>query len=400
MMAAGAAAEAGAGVTLLEKNDRLGKKLRITGKGRCNVTNACGVQELIANVPANGRFLFGAVSRFTPWDLMSFFEERGLALKTERGDRVFPCSDKAGDVVQCLQGYVEETGCCLAWGAADKLLLEEGAVKGVQLRSGRCIEADAVVVACGGMSYPLTGSTGDGYRLARQAGHRVVPPVPSLVPLTAAEDWCRDLQGLSLRNVSLWAEDVTTGKTVYKDFGELLFTHFGLSGPLVLSASAHMRPMQAGRYRVHINLKPALSEQQLDLRLQRDFTTNRNRDFINSLGALLPRKLIPVAVRLSEIEGNLKCNQITREQRQAFARLLQDLTLTVQGFRPIEEAIVTAGGVAVDEVNPATMGSKLVSGLYFAGEVLDVDAYTGGFNLQIAFSTGRLAGQAAAKTAG
>ncbi|HIW73147.1 MAG TPA: NAD(P)/FAD-dependent oxidoreductase [Firmicutes bacterium] len=396
LMAAWAAAVRGLSVTVVERNARMGRKLMITGKGRCNVTNNCAVPDFIAHVPENGRFLYGALSAFTPQDMMAFLEENGLAVKTERGNRVFPCSDKARDVVDALVGTVRRAGCRFVQGRAAELLLRDGACRGVRLEGGEELEADGVIVCTGGLSYPLTGSTGDGYRLAAQAGHTVVPPRPSLVPLVCRESWCRDAQGLSLRNCALRVEDGRSGKTLFEDFGEMLFTHFGVSGPMALSASAHMREMEPGRYRLYVDLKPALTPEQLDARLVRDLTENRNRDFGNSLGALLPRSLCPVVVSLSGIRPEAKCHSVTREQRRALAALLKALPLTVEGFRPVEEAIVTSGGVKVGELNPRTMESKKVRGLYFAGEVLDVDAYTGGFNLQIAFSTGVAAGRHAA----
>ena len=395
MMAAGTAASRGLSVCLLEKNASLGKKLRITGKGRCNVTNACDVRTVVESAPTNGRFLYGAVSQFSPDDTVRFFEGLGVRLKTERGNRVFPVSDKAADIAEALAGYVHGSGVKVIRGDAEYLLLENECVRGAVLNDGRNIDADCVAVCCGGASYPGTGSTGDGYRLARQAGHKIVPLRPSLVPLVAQggdEDDCRDMMGLSLKNVSVRVMDSVRKKTVYEDFGELLFTHFGLSGPCILSASAHMRSMEPGRYRVAIDLKPGLSPEKLDARLLRDFGENHNRDFANSLAALLPHKLIPVAVRRSGIPPETKCNALTREMRHSFGSLLKDFEIGIAGFRPIAEAIVTSGGVAVGEVDPKTMESKLVHGLFFAGEVLDVDAYTGGFNLQIAFSTGRLAG--------
>lgn len=393
MMAAGTAAERGLRVCLLEKNAVLGRKLRITGKGRCNVTNRCDVRTLIASVPKNGRFLFGAVSRFAPEDTVAFFESRGLPLKTERGNRVFPVSDRAADVAECLEKYVRESGARVTRGEAERLLLENGAVRGVTLKDGREIPARSVAVCCGGASYPSTGSTGAGYRLARQAGHTVTPLRPSLVPLVARGRDCREMMGLSLRNVAVAVTDTALKKAVYRDFGELLFTHFGLSGPVILSASAHMDRMAPGRYRVSVDLKPALSPEKLDARLVRDFGLNRNREFCNSLSALLPRKMIPVAVRRSGIPPDTRCNAITREMRRGFGELLKSFEIEIEGFRPIEEAIVTSGGVSTDEIDPRTMESRLVKGLYFAGEVVDVDAYTGGFNLQIAFSTGRAAGK-------
>ena len=400
MMAAGRAAELGLSVCLVEKNERLGRKLAITGKGRCNITNNCTVQELVASVPSNGRFLYGAVSAFTPQDTMAFFENLGVPVKTERGNRVFPVSDRALDVAQALEGWLRRNGCRVVRGEADSLLLEGEAAEGVRMKDSSVLHGGAVLVACGGVSYPGTGSTGDGFRLAEQAGHTVTPLRPSLVPLIAGEEDCAELMGLSLRNIGLSVWDRKKKKEIYSDFGELLFTHFGLSGPVILSASSHIREMEPGRYEARIDLKPALTPEQLDARLRRDFGENKNRDFANSLGALLPRKLIPVAVRRSGIPGTLKCNAITREMRWDFLRLLKCFPFTVEGFRPIAEAIVTSGGVSVKELQPKTMESKLVRNLYFAGEVIDVDAYTGGFNLQIAFSTGRAAAEAAARKQG
>ena len=391
LMAAGYAAELGAKVCLLEKMDRPGKKLSITGKGRCNVTNNCSRDIFMDSVPGNGKFLYGAFSGFSCQDTIAFFESHGLPLKTERGNRVFPISDKAQDVVDTLVRYNEEGNVTFLKGRAVSLLQEDNTVRGVRLENGKELFAGSVILACGGASYPGTGSNGDGYRLAQEGGHSIRPLKPSLVPLVAAGEDCRDMMGLSLRNIGLSVWDNAKKKEIYRDFGELLFTHFGLSGPVILSASSHMRQMEPGRYRVDIDLKPALRPEQLDARLQRDFSQNLNRDFLNSLSALLPRKLIPVAVKRSGIPGNKKCNSITREERQRFGALLKAFSVDITGFRPIEEAIVTSGGVDVREVSPHTMESKLLPGLFFAGEMLDVDAYTGGFNLQIAFSTGRAA---------
>lgn len=399
MMAAGTAARNGCRVCLVEKNDRLGRKIRITGKGRCNLTNDCEVQTLIASVPGNGRFLFSAVTQFSPRDTMRFFEELGLPLKVERGNRVFPVSDQAQDVIDALSGFLQSAGVQVVTGTVRELLIQDGSACGVILSDGNVLKAKKIILCCGGASYPGTGSTGDGYLFARRAGHTVMPLRPSLVPLEAEGDDCRQMMGLSLKNVSLRVFDTEKKKQIYDDFGEMLFTHFGLSGPMVLSASAHMHDMSPGRYRISVDLKPALTPEQLDARIQRDFERNRNRDFMNSLGALLPRKLIPVAVRRSGISPEMKCNQITREMRRNLAEMLKDFTFSITGFRPIAEAIVTSGGVKVSEINPKTMESKLVSGLYFAGEIIDVDAYTGGFNLQIAFSTGRLAGNSASEKA-
>ncbi len=394
LMAAGTAAGCGRRTLLVEKNARCARKVLITGKGRCNVTNNCEIPEFIENVATGGRFLYSALSQFSPRDAVAFFEEHGVPLKTERGNRVFPETDRAKDIADCLEAYARASGCGVRTGTVQALLLEDGRVTGVQLADGEKIHAESVIVCTGGLSYPLTGSTGDGYRLARQAGHTVVQPGPSLVPLVACEHWCGELMGLSLRNVSVQAVDLMAGgKTVFQGFGEMLFTHFGLSGPLILSASCHLRQMQRGRYQVKIDLKPALDAAQLDKRLQRDFEKYANRDFANALGDLLPAKCIPVIVRLSGIAPDCKVHQVSREDRQRLGALLKNLTVTVKGFRPVDEAIVTTGGVNTKEVLPKTMESKLVKGLFFAGEVLDVDAYTGGFNLQIAYATGYAAGR-------
>ncbi len=394
LLAAGTAAQRGHAVTILERNERPARKVMITGKGRCNLTNHCTlINELVAQVPTNGRFLHGAFSRFMPQDIMELVENEGVELKIERGNRVFPVSDKAVDIVDALVRFATKNGAKLRQGRATALLLENGAVTGVKTEDGETIFADRVIVATGGMSYPLTGSTGDGYTLAKQAGHTIADPKPSLVPLVCHEGFCSDLQGLSLRNVAITVRDKTNYKEVYTDFGEMLFTHFGVSGPMILSASTHLRPMEKGRYEIQIDLKPALSYEQLDARVQREFLAASNKNFINALDSLLPKKLVPVVVRLCGVKPSLKVNQVTREMRGRLVNLLKDLTVTVNGFRPIEEAIVTSGGVHVKEVDPKTMQSKLCEGLYFAGEVLDVDAYTGGFNLQIAFSTGHLAGE-------
>lgn len=401
LMAAGFAARAGARVTVIERNPRPARKVLITGKGRCNVThNSTDIRALVEAVPANGRFLYSAFSGFMPADTMAFFERQGVPLKTERGGRVFPQSDRARDIADALEHFALSGGAGLLQGRALQLQTDQGRVAGVCTQEGQSVAADAVIIATGGLSYPLTGSTGDGYELARSAGHTIVAPHPSLSALNVHEGWCSDLQGLSLRNSAVTVEDTVRKRTIYTDFGEMLFTHFGVSGPMVLSASAHMRPMERGRYRIHIDLKPALTPEQLDKRILRDFEENKNRNFINALDLLLPKKIVPVLVRLSGIPASQKVHAVTREQRQQLARLLKDLTVTVTGFRPVEEAIVTAGGVSTREVDPRTMQSRLMPGLYFAGEVMDVDAYTGGYNLQIAFSTGRLAGLSAAAQEG
>ncbi len=393
LIAAGTAGEAGKRVLLIEKNDKVGRKVMITGKGRCNVTNNCNlINELIANVPTNGRFLYGAFSKFMPADTMDLFEGLGVDLKVERGERVFPVSDKAVDIVDALNRYSQTGHTKRIKGTVKELIIEGDRVCGVTLENGESYRGESVIVATGGASYPLTGSTGDGYELAKQAGHSIVPLKPSLVPLVCHEGFCMDLQGLSLRNVAISVLDSDSYKEIYTDFGEMLFTHFGVSGPLILSASAHMKDIRPKKYEIHIDLKPALTYEQLDKRIQRDFLENSNKNFINALDALLPKKLVPVIVRLTGIKPSTKVNQVTKEQRANLVNLLKDLKVTVLGFRPIEEAIVTSGGVSTKEIDPKTMESKKCKGLYFAGEVIDVDAYTGGFNLQIAFSTGKLAG--------
>lgn len=397
LMAAGAAANEGVETIVLERNERPARKLMITGKGRCNVTNNCtSLQELIANVPRNGRFLYGAFSKFMPSDVIDFFESRGVELKTERGNRVFPVSDNAADIVDALAAYAKSRARFMN-GRAQALIVENSKIIGVETESGDKIFADKIIIATGGLSYPGTGSTGDGYKLAMQAGHNVTQLLPSLVPLEIHEGFCSNLMGLSLKNTAIKVVDTESGKTVYTDFGEMLFTHFGVSGPMILSASAHMHDMKSGKYKIYIDLKPALTLEQLDARILRDFSENINRNFINALNSLLPKKLVPVIVKLSGINLSTKVNQITKEQRRALAQLLKGLCITVTDFRPVAEAIITSGGIDISQINPKTMESKLVSGLYFAGEVIDADAYTGGFNLQIAFSTGRLAGLSAAE---
>ena len=393
-MAAGTISGRGKDVAILERNDKPARKVAITGKGRCNVTNNCKeLSELIANVLTNGRFLYSAFSNFMPQDTIDLIEDMDIPLKCERGNRVFPCSDKATDIVDALVHYGTDDGAQIIHGRAKELIIKDGVLKGVRTFDGEEIAADKVIIATGGKSYPLTGSTGDGYELARQAGHTIIEPKPSLVPLNAHEGFCTDLMGLSLRNVTMKVIDTKKkNKIIYDDFGEMLFTHFGVSGPMVLSASSRIRDMEPGRYIISIDLKPALTEEQLDARILRDFSENTNKDFINSLGALLPRKLIPVTVKLSGIRANEKVNQITKEQRHKLVTLLKNFKVTIKSFRPIDEAIVTSGGVKISEIDPKTMQSKLLPGLYFAGEVIDVDAYTGGFNLQIAYSTGYTAG--------
>ena len=392
MTAAIFASEAGAKVTLIERNDRLGKKLLITGKGRCNLTNNSDINTHIENTPTNPRFMYTALNNFTPQDVMEFFESLGAPLKTERGDRVFPVSDKAGDICGALKRRMNRLGVEIVTARVTDIAVERD---GFSVSAGGDVyHSDAVIIATGGASYPLTGSTGDGYKFAQNLGHTIVVPKPSLVPIECSEKWVKEAMGLSLKNVSLTVMD--GDKEVYFEQGEMLITHFGVSGPLVLSASSHMKGLGGKKFGLFIDLKPALDFETLDKRLQGDFSKNINRDFINSLGELLPSKLIPIVVRLSGIDGRHKCNSITREERHGLVSLLKALPLTAIKFRPIDEAIITSGGVNVKEISPKTMESKIVPGLYFAGEVIDVDAYTGGFNLQIAFATARLAAESAA----
>lgn len=397
MLAAITASKAGASVTLLERNQKVGRKLYITGKGRCNLTNDCSVEEALRNTTHNGRFLMSAMTRFPPSAVKELFTTLGVPLKTERGNRVFPQSDKASDIIDALFMTLRRQRVAIVEDRAERILLEHGKVCGVQAEHGRH-HCDAVILATGGASYPLTGATGDGYHMADELGHTILTPEPSLIALVEEGRLCARMQGLSLRNVSVKVKS-SKGKVVFSEQGELLFTHFGLSGPLILSASAHMRDFHKDRYTVYIDLKPALDEQTLDARLLREFAENANRAFHNVLENLEPRLLAPVLTELSGIPAETKCNTITREQRRGLVELLKGLKISIKGPRPVEEAIVTSGGVKVSEVNPKTMESKLVDGLYFAGEVLDVDAYTGGFNLQIAWCTGHAAGEAAAEEA-
>ena len=398
LMAAATAAElcdpATDKILLIEQNDRMGKKLRITGKGRCNLTNDCDRDEFLSNVPTNPRFLYAALANFDTQDTKVYFEGLGVPLKTERGKRVFPVSDKAGDVVEALVRQCRAVGVQFVTGRVSAIHTEEGSITALTVGS-RQIPVAAAILCTGGCSYPVTGSDGNGYRLVERLGHTIIPPTPSLGPLVCSGDLCARMMGLSLRNVRLRVMDTAANKCIYEDFGEMLFTHYGVTGPLVLSASAHIPDVTSGKYALHINLKPALDDAALDARLLSDFAKYANRDFINALGDLLPLKAIEPAVDLSGIDPRRKVNTITKEERHALARVLHDLVITPIRPRPIAEAIITKGGVSVKEVNPKTMESKLVSGLYFAGEVLDVDAYTGGFNLQIAFSTARLAAQSA-----
>lgn len=395
MMAALAARRAGAAVVLLEPNEKLGRKLYITGKGRCNLTNNTTPEGVLAHVTRNGRFLYSAVTRFPPAAVMEYFEALGVPLKTERGGRVFPCSDRAADVIDALFFALKKEGVVLRRGKAEELRLAQGRVVGVSLGE-ESLPAGAVILATGGLSYPATGSTGDGYDLARRAGHTIVQPAPSLVPLESSDPCCGQMQGLALKNVVLTVKN-RKGKIVYRELGELLFTHFGLSGPLVLSASAHMRSFDKDQYTCVIDLKPALEESALDARLVRELTANANRDMANVMGTLLPRLMIPVVLQRAEVPSDRKAHDLTKGERRRLLETLKGFRIPVSGPRPIAEAIITAGGVKVGEVDPKTMASKKTDGLYFAGELLDVDAYTGGFNLQIAWATGRAAGESAAE---
>ncbi len=389
MMAAVAAAGRGRQVCLIEKNEKLGKKLFITGKGRCNVTNAADTETLLANVCTNPKFLYSAFYSFDNRAVMDFLEQAGCPLKTERGERVFPVSDHSSDVIAAFRRELEKRGVEIRLHTVvKKLCVEDGRITGVFLEEGKYLSGGKVVVCSGGISYPSTGSTGDGYRFAEETGHRVTETRPALVPFNIEEEWCGQLMGLALKNVSLRL--ICGKREVYEGFGEMLFTHFGISGPLVLSASSFYVP--GGNTEVMLDLKPAMDEEQLDKRLLRDFEGNKNRQFRNALGGLFPIKLIPVMIALSGIHPDKKVNEITREERRSFVNLIKNLPLTVTGTRNFAEAIITRGGVSVKDINPSTMESKKVMGLYFAGEVLDLDALTGGFNLQIAWSTGHLAG--------
>lgn len=391
LIAGAQAAKRGLDVTIVERNSRPARKVMITGKGRCNVTNACfDINELISNVVRNPRFMYSAFSSFMPYDTMALLQDMGVETKIERGNRVFPVSDKAVDVVDALVKNAKQSGVKFVQGCVTSFNIENGIVKSVNLENGDIIDGDAFAICTGGKSYASTGSDGIGYELAKSVGHTITLLKPSLVSLIASNGFIPDLQGLSLRNISIKLLD--GDREVFNDFGEMLFTHYGVSGPVILSASAHMQSPREHNYKIIIDLKPALDYAALDKRIQRDFSEFANRDFINSLEKLLPNKLIPVMVKRSTIPPSLKVNQITKEQRQSLVELFKNFIVDVIDFRPINEAIVTSGGVDVKEINPKTMQSKLVDNLYFAGEVIDVDAYTGGFNLQIAFSTGFLCG--------
>jgi predicted Rossmann fold flavoprotein len=392
LVAAGKAAERGLDVTLVEKNRVVGKKLLITGKGRCNITNDTDIDGLVQNIPGNGNFLYSSFYNFSNHDIIDFFNKLGVKTKVERGGRVFPASDSSKDVVDALYRYVNDRGVRLMLGAAaSEVTANNGKVDKVLLKNDGELKCDSVILATGGASYPGTGSTGDGYEMARRLGHKVTPLRPSLVPLLTEEQWVKEMQGLSLKNVeiTMYYKDK---RKVYSDFGEMLFTHFGVSGPIILSASRHILDYGYKDVKLIIDLKPALSEEQLDARILRDFEKVHRKQFKNSLNELLPQKMIPVVVRLSGIDPEKPVNQISKAERKKLAMLLKGLELNIIGSRPIKEAIVTSGGVDTDGINPSTMESKLVKGLFFAGEIIDVDAYTGGFNLTIAFSTGCLAG--------
>ena len=394
MMAAGSAAANGAQVTMFERNERVGRKLAITGKGRCNLTNNCDVEEFMRHVPRNPRFLYAALAAFTPADTMDFFESLGVPLKTERGRRVFPVSDKAYDIVDALRSFCVKSGVHIISERVKSVTTEGDTVTGVITESGRKLGFDRVIVATGGLSYPTTGSDGDGYGFARELGIKVTETSPSLVPLETEGNVCSELSGLTLKNVSLTICDDRTSKEVFSEQGELLFAHFGITGPLVLSASAHME--DRGGYTAKIDFKPALDEKTLNERLLSDFEKYKNRDMINACSDLLPQAVIPHMLRAAGIDSSLKCHSLTKAARLSLLRTLKAFPLKIAGKRPIEEAVITRGGVDVKELSPKTMESRRVHGLYFCGEVIDVDAYTGGYNLQIAFSTGRAAGIAAA----
>lgn len=377
-------------VVLIEKNNKLGKKLFITGKGRCNVTNGKDISEFFDYIPTNSYFLYSALYTFTNEDTIKFFKENGVELKIERGDRVFPKSDKSSDIIKAFEKALIENNIEIRLGVAVKdLKVKNRKITSVILDSGEYIECDNVILATGGASYPQTGSNGDGFRFGKKLGHNIVPIKPSLVPIEIDEDWVKEVQGLSLRNIQLTVLN-SNNKVIFKEQGEMLFTHFGISGPLCLSASSLIK--SEGKYKIVINLKPALSEKELDLRIQKDFLKYNNKDFKNALNDLFPQKLIPIMINLSKIPENQKVNSITKEQRRYFVNLISNLTMNVKGLRAIDEAIVTSGGIDTKEIDPSTMKSKVISNLSFAGEIIDVDAYTGGYNVQIAISTGFIAG--------
>ncbi len=389
MIASGTLAKEFSKVILLEKNKFLGKKLRITGKGRCNITNNADIEEFINNVPTNPRFLYSAFYSFTNQDIISLLNSLGVKTKVERGERVFPESDSAKEVSDALKKYALSKNVTLINAEVTELLTKDEKITGVKTTKGD-IFADYVVLATGGCSYPLTGSDGKGYEFAKKLGHTIITPKPSLIPIVTHEKWVADLMGLSLKNIEISVIN-KKGKKIYTDFGEMLFTHFGVSGPVILSASAHMKNIEKESYKISIDLKPALDFEKLDKRIYRDFEQFKNKHIINALDELLPKALIPIVIQLSEIPEHKAVNSITKEERQKLAKTIKELTVSVKAFRPIDEAIITSGGIKVSEINPSTMESKIIENLYFAGEIIDVDAYTGGFNLQIAYSTGYLA---------
>ncbi len=399
MMAAITAAKAGADVVLLEKNEKTGKKLFITGKGRCNVTNACDTENLFANVMEHSKFLYSAVYGYDNQAVMQFFEDAGCHLKTERGQRVFPESDHSSDILRALDREMQKAGVKVRLNSeVEEVLIdnEKKQILGVRLHNREKIMADRLIIATGGISYVLTGSTGDGYRFAREAGHSVTELSPALVPFNIEEDWCKQLQGLSLRNVEATIE--VEGRNIYSDFGEMLFTHYGVSGPLMLSGSSYYVHKAGNRpAKLYIDLKPALTQEQLDKRILREFDANRNKQFKNAIATLFPAKMQNIMPMLAQIDPEKKVNEITKEERERFLHTIKHLELTITGVRDYNEAIITKGGVKLSEINPSTMESKIIKGLYFAGEVLDLDALTGGYNLQIAWSTGHLAGESAAE---
>lgn len=390
LMCCAEASSRGLSVLAVDPNRFPGRKLRITGKGRCNVTNNCSVRVIQNNIPHNPKFLYSALNSFPPEEVMNFFTSAGVPLKTERGSRVFPVSDNANDIADALIGICKRNRVTFERAVVTDVLIEDGKVCGIKI-GDRSFYSPSVAVCTGGLSYPLTGSNGDGYRFAQKVGHTVVKTRPSLVPIESDDSYCSEMQGLSLRNVSLSLYE--NEKLIHNEFGEMLFTHFGVSGPLVLSASAHIRDLSANSYRFEIDLKPALDEKQLDTRILRDFSKYSNKDFKNSLVELVPNLMVGPVVHLSGIDENKKVNEITREERKNLLYILKHFPVSVASFRPIDEAIITSGGINTKEINPRTMESKLIHGLYFAGEVIDVDAYTGGFNLQIAWSTGYVAGK-------
>ena len=400
MMAAITASQKGDQVTIVEKMQSLGRKLLITGKGRRNITSSLDMEDFINNTPGNGMFLYSCYKQFSNQDIISFLKEQGLEVKEERGNRIFPITDKSVDVLKCFTKKIKELNIAVQYQTSvKKILVKENKIVGVKTNNGE-LKADKVILATGGKSYPLTGSTGDGYELVKELGHTITKIKPSLVPLEIYDkNLCKELQGLSLKNVSIQVKDIEKNKKIYEDFGEMLFTHFGVSGPIILSSSAHIvrykgieEKLQKRKIILIIDLKPALTEEKLDNRILRDFEAEKNKQFKNSLDALLPQKLIPIIIRKSKISPNKKVNEVTKEERKKLVMILKKFDIEIQNFRPIEEAIITSGGINIKEINPRTMESKIIKGLYFAGEVIDVDSYTGGFNLQIAYSTGYVAG--------